>query len=824
MKPYAYFVRALEELYKSAEIRKIKTPRAISRGEFANLNYQIDAIKQGVECLEKYSGVIVADVVGLGKSIVASAIAYNISLPRTVIIAPPHLKAQWEKYAKKFQLQNTEVVSSGKISELYREAGTGEATLYMIDEAHRYRNENTTMYKMLHQIVRAHPENKVMLLTATPYNNHPRDIYALVKLFQIPSRATLNTVDNLGLRFGQLIAEYNQLEKLSKAELSEKIKREMREIAERMRMMIEPIIIRRSRVDLVEVKKYAEDLGKQKISFAKVCDPKTIQYSLGELSELYYRTLAELNAGEFTGAKYKPLTYLHDVEKFNEKYKDVFSYNRTQQLNMAKLAQRIFVLRFESSQYAFRKTLEKMIASHRETVRYWWEEKTVAISKSKTLDKLDGEVDENFTIASENLNREFVEDVEMDLTWLEKVYQAWFAHDKTNDPKQERVEITLRELQRENPERKIVIFTSYADTAEYVVRKLQKSGMTRTLLYTSDSNQAQKNIVTRNFDAALKQNEREDEYDIIVATDALSEGFNLHRAGVIINYDIPYNPTRVVQRIGRINRIDQRTFMELKVYNMFPTAIGEKIVNVKGISSLKMLLMNQIIGNDTKVLTEDEDVESFFQRQYRDANSDENEAAWDNEYRNIYHAVRAEMKNLALGEKVIARKRNEVGVKSIAMVRRGKNIVFLGIDDNNNVSLMNPEKTLKILSACEDEEAMRVEETKSLERFRQELEKPYELPKMLGNRGYALDVIEALNEICADEKSYLDKLCKIVRRYDDLCEAELQSIARVKLDDVAKAVQTLKMEIPEWYLDAVERKVQKIESAKSEIVFVEDFR
>lgn len=829
MNSHLFFLRALVEIYAGAEQKIIKTPEKISRGEFANLNYQLDAIRQGLDCLEKYDGVMIADVVGLGKSVIATAIAYNLAMPRTVVITPPHLKLQWKKYAEKFQLQNASVVSSGKIDTLYNTAQAAEPALYIIDEAHRYRNENTEAYRKLHQIVRARAENKIVLLTATPYNNHPRDIYALIKLFQIPSRATLNVVDNLGLRFGQLIAEYNQLKKLNKQKMTAENEREMNKLAEQMRMMIEPVIIRRSRIDLMEVEKYAEDLARQKISFAKVCDPKLISYDLSELTKLYYQTLAELKAGEFTGAKYKPLTYLRNAAQFSEKYEKLFSYNRTQQLNMAKLAQRLFVLRFESSQYAFQKTLEAMIKAHRETVELWQQQKIVAISKSKTLDKLDGVEDDNFTIPRNLLEEEFIEDVETDLKWLEKVQQKWFANDIKFDPKRERFERMIGELLYESPKRKIVVFTSFADTAKYVADKLRENGFARTLLYTSTGNQALKNTVTRNFDATLAQNEREDKYDIIVATDALSEGFNLHRAGVVINYDIPYNPTRVVQRIGRINRIDQKVFDELKLYNMFPTEIGEKVVNLKGISNLKMLLMNQIIGNDMKVLSENEEVESFFQRQYHEVSAEENEAAWDNEYRNSYDTMKMDTNLMDAAQKIprgarIVRQPNDAGIASLALVRRGENVIFMSLDAKGEVSTLMPEKALRILRANENEVNGQDDDHESLEKFEAEIRKPYELPKMLGNRGYALDVIEALCEVCDAEKVYLEKLHNAVRKYDDLCEAELQAIVRVDLEKIGAAVRKIKMAIPEWYLDAIRMRVEWIEEVRAEVIFVEDFK
>lgn len=134
-------MRALDEMYASAEKREIKTPEQISQGRFADFGYQIDAVKQGLDCLEKYDGVIIADVVGLGKSIIAAAIAYNLTMSRIVVITPPHLKKQWGGYVEKFQLQNVQVVSCGKLEELHHMAPAAEPTLYIIDEAHRFRNE-----------------------------------------------------------------------------------------------------------------------------------------------------------------------------------------------------------------------------------------------------------------------------------------------------------------------------------------------------------------------------------------------------------------------------------------------------------------------------------------------------------------------------------------------------------------------------------------------------------------------------------------------------------------------------------------------------------
>lgn len=235
--------------------------------------------------------------------------------------------------------------------------------------------------------------------------------------------------------------------------------------------------------------------------------------------------------------------------------------------------------------------------------------------------------------------------------------------------------------------------------------------------------------------------------------------------------------------------------------------------------------MNQVIRNDTKVLTEDEDVEEFLQRQHQTLDADR-EVAWDNEYRNIYHAgleTRDLARKIPLGA-TITRQCHNLKDTSIALVRRGRNVVFLRLTKDDNVEVLAPEKALEILRADEDEGEIKSDQSDSLQKFERELKRPYELPKMLGNHGYALDIIEVLSEACTDEKEYLDKLYEEIRRYDDLCEAELQIIARLELGNLKQALQKLRIQIPEWYLDASRAKAEKIESAKAEIVLVENFQ
>ena len=133
----------------------------------------------------------------LGKSVIAAAIARNFDSMFTIIIAPPHIGPQWEDYKVEFGLRAAKVYSSGKINEVYEKFRESPSPLLIIiDEAHRFRNEETEDYKKLHQVTRSNINNKVVLLTATPFNNAPKDIFALIKLFQIPGHSTIRSVDN----------------------------------------------------------------------------------------------------------------------------------------------------------------------------------------------------------------------------------------------------------------------------------------------------------------------------------------------------------------------------------------------------------------------------------------------------------------------------------------------------------------------------------------------------------------------------------------------------------------------------------------------------
>jgi len=851
-KPYSIFIRILSELYASVDNSIVKNPSEISGGKFSNLKYQIDAIKNGVDCINKNNGVIIADVVGLGKSIVASSIAHNLDIHHTIIIAPPHLQEQWNEYSQDFGLRGARVYSSGLIENVYRDHATDpNPALYIIDEAHRYRNEETKNYELLHQLTRSHSQNKVILLTATPYNNHPRDLFALIKLFQTPSRSTISSVDNLSVRFRELIKQYDVLYKEGKRNPNEQIKSELEELSRQLRMLIDSVIIRRSRIDLREIKEYADDLKQQKVEFPDVVGPELIEYDLGEMRELYTSTLKRLSQN-FICARYNSSAYLNDPEEFMKKYGGFFEGRDIQQIqrNLAEFIKRLLVMRFESSKAALRATLESIISSY-ENIEKWWERGYVPIKKGDLPDPDEVEVEKilneinNISDDSVDVKKikkdvvpipkgmfrdEFICDVESDIKLLSEIRNEWFSDDIGFDPKFERVEEQIGNLLKQDKKRKIVVFSHFADTAAYVKSLLEQNGH-RVFLYTGSSTKTERVTVRENFDASYKT--QKDDYDVIVATDALSEGFNLNRAGVIINYDIPYNPTRVVQRIGRINRINRKMFDKIYIFNFFPTDIGEENTLVRGISTLKMLLINNIVGSDTKTLTEDETLRSYFKKQYDDADSDAIEKSWDNEFKNIFNSIKHNINLLKEVEQIperarIVRKNNENNV-AISFAKRGNNSLFAIAQPNSGTAEIVPaELVLKLFKAEQEERGYEFDDEldKKFAILRDEISRSYRKTKLSKRTGGAIKKLQQLLSFYPAEKDYFSDLLNVIKIYDDLTDGELNFLAGLEINrtNLKEKTDELKLRIPIHYINQIKEKAESIDSQTEVIMFTEDLR
>ena len=859
--PYLMYIRVLKEYFNIPTSNNILTPHDITEGRYSNLKYQTDAVHMALNALNNHNGAIVADVVGLGKSVIASTIARNLRL-RTIIVCPPHLYKQWEGYRDEFGF-TASVFSAGKIEDAvlhYQElVKDGEQFLIIIDEAHRFRNEYTQDYALLHNLCSG---NKVLLLTATPFNNQPADIYALIKLFQIPSRSTLKTVENLGAAFKDLIDKYKTLRDAQKAGKAsdEEIKVEVNNIAKKIRTIISPLVVRRSRLDLQGIPEYADDLKQQNIQLVLPNDPVELEYDLSELKDLYLSTLDRINKSEgssdavyrFKAARYSPALYIHEelrdklAKELEDKTGVKFNLLLGRQANISSFMRHLLVARFESSVAAFQASLGYMIQSSEHMLRWIEKRHKIPVFKKGNLPDVEAFYESSddgmeefeelfekyesrgfFEIDMKYVKDDFVTDVEDDIQLLKNLREQWFGKDNTvkSDPKLDSFIRIVRKQMNDEPNRKLIVFSEFADTVNYLGEALANAGLPVMKYTSADASPANKDRIRANFDAGLKPALQKNDFHILVATDAISEGYNLHRAGAIFNYDIPYNPTRVIQRIGRINRINKKVFDELYIYNYFPTDVGEAETRTKEISTLKMAMIHAIMGEDTKALTKEEDLQAYFKDRYRKEFARSEETSWDTPYRNLLTSVKGTDvydKAIELPHRARTARNVDKSKKGVLMFgRKGDDFVFK-IGDIMTTPVMIPvEEAIALFEAEKDEKPVGlshdfdvVYQKVKVSLFSGDVTERNE--KDLIN---ALAKIKILMKNQLLPKDYLSDLIQVIKA-DALSGYEIRYINQLAPKDAAK----LPLQISTEYLARIINSQNKVDDNEETLILSEELQ
>jgi len=277
----------------------------------------------------------------------------------------------------------------------------------------------------------------------------------------------------------------------------------------------------------------------------------------------------------------------------------------------------LLVKRLESSFFAFKNTLDRFIYSYEQFINMF-DKGTIYISKkytNKIFDLLENDnIDEIMKLIEEEKVRkykinefrpEFIEDLNNDLKILKEIKTLW--EDITTDPKINEFihKLSTDKILKEN---KIIVFTESMETAEYLEKNLKSMYKDAVISFSSKSGAPIKEKIIENFDP--KSSKPKDDIKILITTDILSEGVNLHRSNVIINYDIPWNPVRIIQRVGRINRVDTQ-FDKIFIYNFFPTVQSNEEIKLEEAAIGKLQAFHNILGEDASYLTEGEEVNSF---------------------------------------------------------------------------------------------------------------------------------------------------------------------------------------------------------------------
>lgn len=606
---------------------------------YKKLSYQIDAVNQGFQMLIEHNGFFLADVVGLGKTVVAAMIAKRFLIAngslntKILVVYPPALEKNWKNTFRLFGIdRHTKFITNGRLEKIVNGDDLNywakeDYDLILVDEAHRYRNHTSTMFGNLQRICKA-PRNgeglvhgtkkKVMLISATPLNNRPQDLYYQLLLFQDARRSTM-PVTNLQSFFGPIIREYREIMQEDKPNI-DRIRELYGVIREKI---ISQITVRRTRRDLKNYPKYIDDLKAQGIEFPEIAAPKPKLYELNsKLSKLFYHTVFYLtDTDKINYYRYQAIAYLKPELRENQ-YEQAVLVSQS----LAGIMKTLMIKRLESSFKAFKISLQNLSTATSRMIEMFDKGKVLIapdlhvnnlMDKGFSIEELEAMIMEmnidnprNNVFTPDDFDNSFIEGLRKDHLLLKELIKEWASIEE--DPK---LDAFFKVLKDEllspviNPTGQLVIFTESTDTANYLQEKVEEHLDTKVLNISSDNRSKLFETIQENFDANYI-GERKNDYKILITTDVLAEGVNLHRCNVIVNYDTPWNATRLMQRIGRVNRIGSVAGV-IYNYNFYPSQQGDDEIKLYSNALVKLQGFHTAFGEDAQIYTHEEMLEQF---------------------------------------------------------------------------------------------------------------------------------------------------------------------------------------------------------------------
>lgn len=704
--PYQLYLKFLYEYFKDELNQTDEVFTKYLPQGFKRLEYQEQAVLNAKKILLEYGGVFISDVVGLGKTYISAMLANQLD-GRTLVIAPPVLLEEsnpgsWKNVFSDFRIP-ADYVSFGKLDQLL-DMGTDKYTNVIIDEAHRFRTETTVTYEKLAEICRG---KRVILVTATPYNNTPKDILSLIKLFQNARKSTIPNLPDLETFFTNLDKKLKKLDRKNDYEkYINTIKANSREIREKV---LKYLMVRRTRT---EIEKYfSKDLEEQGLKFPEVKKPEPLYYELNDKEDEIFNKTIDLIANKFKYARYTPMLYYKGkIDKLEEQ----------SQKNLGKFMKILLVKRLESSFHAFRNSVDRFLKSYKRFIDEM-ENGNVYVSKkhiNKIFELLESDneeavqqlIDEGKAekYDSSDFRKELKDDLQHDYEILLEIDKLW--KNVKRDPKLIKFmqEMTNNPCLRDNH---IIIFSESKETAKYLHENLKKHYKIKSLLFTGDSKETERDKVIENFDARARH--KKHDYRILITTEVLAEGVNLHRSNVVINYDIPWNPTRMMQRVGRINRIDT-PFDVIHIFNFFPTTQSNDQIKLKEAAVGKINAFLTLLGGDAELLTDGEPIGSheLFDRLTSQKELEHNDEEENSElkYLKVIRDIRE--KNPILFEKIkhlprkarTAKLSGEAHGMLITYFRRGKLQKFFVVQADKSAKELDFVSAAKLIESKPDEE------------------------------------------------------------------------------------------------------------------------
>lgn len=642
-----------EKLNSMDEMARIKDRTGISKTKIWGMlyNFQHDAVVGAIKKLELYNGCIIADSVGLGKTFEALAIIkyYELRNDRILVLAPKKLRANWVGF-KQNSIYNPLIDDRFNYDVLFhtdlsREAGYsgeidlsklnwGNYDLVVIDESHNFRNkpnapERKTRYqKLMEDIIQSGVKTKVLMLSATPVNNGFIDLRNQIMFITEDNDGAFQ--ENVGIKSISETLRVAQTRFNDWAKQSSD-KRKVEELQKTLDFdfynLLNTVTIARSRK---HIQKYYETTGIGE--FPTRLKPISIKTDID--SEGNFPDFSEIN-NEILRLKlpiYSPLLYLLPTKRdeYEQEYKQVVHegkgafFQSDRERNLVNLMRVNLLKRLESSVNSFALTLERILNN-----------------VNSTLDKLN--IAQDFSEFSEDMDDEEIDDIEIGKTIKVKLKDMDQKRYKEDLEEDQRIIANLLKMSRQvkakddaklnrliqeienkvlnpiNPNnRKVIVFTAFSDTAVYIYEHIHRYFLEHHGVYSgivTGSDMVKSNVpkMRNGFEEILayfsprssKMNQKIQEIDLLIATDCISEGQNLQDCDYLINYDIHWNPVRIIQRFGRIDRIGS-TNKSIQLVNFWPNIELDEYINLENRVRNRMAMVDLAATGEDDLL----DVES----------------------------------------------------------------------------------------------------------------------------------------------------------------------------------------------------------------------
>ena len=510
--PFELYIKLLIEYFGASIEYDPNSETDLPEG-FMRLAYQMDAVRQGFMLMQKHNGFFLADVVGLGKTIIAVLIAkkffYHNGFPghlsEILVIVPPALKQSWDDTLHKFDLKYTKVISNGSLHKIKHPE---KYDLVIVDEAHKFRNDTAEAYDVLQSICKSptrrrlsdgtYARKKVLLVSATPLNNRPMDIRNLILLFQDSKDSTLE-IANLQRFFAREQKAYDHaMKNLSPEAARERIKAIYEEIRTKV---VGELTIRRTRTDLTEHEEYKADLDSQGIVFPDVGAPGKILYKLSPRMEVLYDQTLDILDSKLSYNRYRAIGHLIPEKKLKYQNADRVSSQ------LARIMRTMLLKRLDSSFHAFTRSLCRFRDTTQAMVTMF-ENGRIYIAPELNVSEyvIEGREDELATLIAElqvddptievctpeDFEKSFLIGLQQDLSILSETCDAWLAVDEDS-----KVEEFIRRLKSEfcdpsinhhaamTESPRLVVFSESKETSSYIVARLKSEGYDRVLFIDS---------------------------------------------------------------------------------------------------------------------------------------------------------------------------------------------------------------------------------------------------------------------------------------------------------------------------------------------------